>query len=353
MKVSLLANVPLNPNQGSGYVICGYANAMRDLGHSVSLHTAFPNRPLPGGKGTQFRTRMGMLRSLSLAAKSDLLLLWGGEAGWVAPRIKALRKRGVVIASSNGLDTHYLQAHGASAEEVAQHPSNPCFRDLDGLFMVSQFDADFAAVQNYQPAERRLAIPNPLPDEFIGRSTQKGNSNLVLFVGNWLPNKGSSSITEMIQQVSIRHSSARFRLIGPETSQVTRELDLTCVEAIDPGVSRADLIRHYEEASILVMPSRYESFGMVASEAMACGCAVIATKTGFPYELQPEEEVLHVPFGDSKALGDAVIRLLEDDELRDRISQSGHRRVQNLTWESSGRSMNAFITGISVLGRKE
>jgi glycosyltransferase involved in cell wall biosynthesis len=118
------------------------------------------------------------------------------------------------------------------------------------------------------------------------------------------------------------------------------------VEAIDPGVPRADLIRHYEAASILVMPSQYESFGMVASEAMACGCAVVATQTGFPYELKHEEEVLHVPFGDAHALADAVTRLLQDEDLRNRISEAGHRRVQRLTWENAGQSLNAFVARI-------
>jgi len=290
-----------------------------------------------------------MLRAISLAAKSDVLLLWGGEAGWVVPKIKTMRKRGVVIACSNGLDTHYLQAHGASAEEVAQHSANACFRLLDGLFMVSQFDNDFAAAQNYQSPCRRLAVPNPLPDEFIGRARLEGRSNLVLFVGNWLRRKGTSSLVEMIRQVSNRESLARFRLIGHGTNHAAQRLGLPCVESIDPGLPRAELIKHYEEAAILVMPSRYESFGMVASEAMACGCAVIATKTGFPYELKPEEEVLHVPFGDSKALGNAVIRLLENGALREHISHTGHRRVQGLTWELAGEAMNGFIHHIVKL----
>lgn len=344
LKVSFLANVPLNPNQGSGYVVCGHAKALCELGNSVSTHTAYPKITLPKGKGTAFRTRLGMIRAVSLAAHSDVLLLWGGEAAWIVPRLLANRKRGAVISCSNGLETHYMQqVLGSSTSEMAAADANACFKNLDGLMMVSKFDSDFAAEMGYLTPQQRIAIPNPLADVFHNRALPTKNPNLVLFVGNWLPIKGTASIIEMLKEVANTHPTIKFRFIGAGTSKLRKEIVSDSIETIDPGVSRTELIRHYEEASVLIMPSQCESFGMVASEAMACGCAVVATKTGFAYELVHEQEILHVPFNDGSALAESVIRILDDASLRNYISTNAYQKVQSLTWRHAGEAMNSFV----------
>lgn len=352
MKIGILANVPLDPNQGSGYVVCGYAKALRELGHTVVTRTSYPDKALPRGKGTAFRTRTGMLKSFALTKKSNVLLLWGGEAGWLVPKLNRMKSRGVIIACSNGLETHNALEQGANSTELAKFRAGACFRDLDGLMMVSKFDEDFAMAHGYQSEERRVAISNPLPSDFINRAQPIKDGRIVLFVGNWIRRKGSSTMIEMIRQTSEGANPPHFRLIGAGTAQAQEELNLPNVHAIDPGLKRSDLLKQYEEASILIMPSLYESFGMVATEAMACGCAVIATKTGFPYELVDQQEVLHVPFNDTRALSNALTRLTSDEELRLRLSSAGHHRVQNLTWENAGQEMDKFIHKILELGRR-
>lgn len=347
MNVSILANVPLEPNQGSGYVVCGYARALQELGNTVSIQSAYPKSSLPRGKGTAFRTRLGMIRAISLAKRNDVLLLWGGEAAWVVPRILASRKRGLVISCSNGLETHYMrEVLGSSVKEIRAADANACFRNLDGLMMVSKFDSDFAAEMNYLTPQQRISIPNPLPDVFHGRSRPLKNPNLVLFVGNWLPIKGAVSIIEMLKEMTDTYPLAKFRFIGKGTSQISKEIVSEQIETIDPGAPRIELIRHYEEASVLIMPSQCESFGMVASEAMACGCAVIATKTGFAYELKHEEDILHVPFNDGSALSEAIIRILNDASLRNYICENAYNKVQSLTWAGAGKAMNSFIQSL-------
>jgi len=144
-----------------------------------------------------------------------------------------------------------------------------------------------------------------------------------------------------------------MRLLGAGVSQCAKELDSRAnIEVFDPGVPREELRRHYHDAAVFIMPSRYESFGMVLAEAMACGAAAVTTPTGFGYELEDRREVLRVPFGSPEALIEAVGRLIEDEPLRRSIADNGYRRVQGLTWESAGKQMEAFLQWIRAQGRK-
>ncbi|HTQ09621.1 MAG TPA: hypothetical protein VMI31_06075, partial [Fimbriimonadaceae bacterium] len=167
----MLANVPLDSNQGSGYVILGHAEELRRRGHEVEVRSAYPKKSLAGGRGNRFRIRLGMARAISMARTYDFLCLWGGEAGWVAPKVSRLRRRGTVIACSNGLETHSGLASGDLRRgEPDFFRLEQCFRDLDGLMVVSRFDRDFAAEENYQPPERMAAVSNPIPSSFVGQT---------------------------------------------------------------------------------------------------------------------------------------------------------------------------------------
>ncbi len=92
-------------------------------------------------------------------------------------------------------------------------------------------------------------------------------------------------------------------------------------------------------AKIFFVPSEYEGFGLALAEAMACGCAVVTTPTGYGAELRDGEEGLLCPFEDSGAMRAALARLLDDDALRTRIAGAGWRKVQGLRWESSVRKL--------------
>jgi glycosyltransferase involved in cell wall biosynthesis len=86
-------------------------------------------------------------------------------------------------------------------------------------------------------------------------------------------------------------------------------------------------------ASIFVFPSRYESFGHVVLEAMACGLPVIG------YDIPSSKEafgraVYYVPFGDTASFAAAVVRLLKNEELRQVFASQGIRLARSLDWES-------------------
>jgi D-inositol-3-phosphate glycosyltransferase len=94
--------------------------------------------------------------------------------------------------------------------------------------------------------------------------------------------------------------------------------------------SRVDLIRLYQEAACLALPSDEEGFGMVVVEAMACGVPVIATRCGGPEEIISEGlDGFLVPLDDARAFARRLSAICADRELNARLGEAARRTVES------------------------
>jgi glycosyltransferase involved in cell wall biosynthesis len=101
-------------------------------------------------------------------------------------------------------------------------------------------------------------------------------------------------------------------------------------------LAHPELAGHYRNADILVFPSVWnEPFGIPLIEAMATGIPVIATRGGgFPEIVHDGQTGLLVPRGDAPALAEAILRLLESEDLSRSMGQAGRQRVlERFTWD--------------------
>jgi len=90
---------------------------------------------------------------------------------------------------------------------------------------------------------------------------------------------------------------------------------------------------YYSAADMVVVPSHYESFGMVALEAMACGAPVVASETGgLAFLVKDGETGFHVPTADAEALAARLKLLAEDDALRTRLGQQAAAYARTFSW---------------------
>jgi glycosyltransferase involved in cell wall biosynthesis len=111
----------------------------------------------------------------------------------------------------------------------------------------------------------------------------------------------------------------------------------------------ADLDRAYAGADLLVLASRAESFGMVATEALARGLPVVAPSVGgLPEALGRARDGtvpgLLVALEDARALGAALRGWLTDDALRDRLRAAARDRRSSLpTWADTGRALSRAL----------
>ena len=101
-----------------------------------------------------------------------------------------------------------------------------------------------------------------------------------------------------------------------------------------------NLRKLYNDSSIFISPSLAEGWGLPRAEAMLCGCTTIITdiKGHTDYGINGQDYLMVNP-NDADDLAQAIIKLINDNELRYKISKSGYELVKNFTWENSYQQM--------------
>jgi alpha-1,3-rhamnosyl/mannosyltransferase len=104
-----------------------------------------------------------------------------------------------------------------------------------------------------------------------------------------------------------------------------------------PGVvSDQELIELYQQAALLVFPSRYEGFGLPVLEAMACGCPVVCSNAASLPEVAGDAALL-VPPDDVAGFTDAICRVLEDRATARMMRMRGLAQAAEFTWDRTAR----------------
>jgi glycosyltransferase involved in cell wall biosynthesis len=106
------------------------------------------------------------------------------------------------------------------------------------------------------------------------------------------------------------------------------------------------MVQHYAEATLAVVPSIYEGFGLPAGEAMACGVPVVSTDGGALPEIVGDAGVI-VPSANADALAAAIATLLDDRGERERLAEAGRQRIlERFSWEVCAQQMLSYYRGV-------
>jgi len=169
---------------------------------------------------------------------------------------------------------------------------------------------------------------------------------LVGYVGRFDAEKGLDVLLEGMTALFERDPRLRLALAG------SGRLEAMARRALEPVGARARLLGYlkgetlayfYRACDILVVPSMYEPFGLVALEAMTAGAATIVTDAGgLPEIVRDGEDGVVVPAGDPGALAHAIERLAGDTALRARLARSARERAQTtFSWAAIARETRA------------
>jgi len=175
---------------------------------------------------------------------------------------------------------------------------------------------------------------------------------MLLFVGRIEPLKGVDTLIRAIAHMRTTGVTDRYphylAVIGgipsPDQQEVdsemarlqrlSRELGLEDLVLFLGKRAQASLPYYYSAAEVLIMPSHYESFGMVALEAMACGTPVVASQVGgLAFLIQDGVTGYVVPGGDYLALSERLTQLLSQPELRSRLGKQAAAYARAYSWE--------------------
>lgn len=219
--------------------------------------------------------------------------------------------------------------------------------------LVSLYDVDIEKIRIIPPGvdiHHFYPIPQDEAKEAIGLSP---DDRMALFVGRIEPLKG---VDTLIKAMAIVKQTCMFFqcpdyliIIGGDTEEDPREitaemkrlqtlcqeLGLTSMILFLGKRNQATLPYYYAAAEVVVMPSHYESFGMVALEAMACGTPVIASRVGgLAHLILDGETGYFVPAQDPHALAKKLQLIFVQKELRAQLGINAANYARAYSWEN-------------------
>lgn len=195
---------------------------------------------------------------------------------------------------------------------------------LDRLVVLTERDKEaWVELDNVE------AIPNPLP--FSPENISSKDARRVLFVGRYSHEKGLDLLLQAWALVEKQCKDWSLAIYGEGERQpyIKQSQDLGITRCTFNG--RTDNVKEeYSRSAILACASRFEGFGMVIAEAMACGVPVVS----FDCPWGPRSIISHgedgilVSNGDSEAMADALLKIINDNEKRMQMSANAVRNIE-------------------------
>ena len=179
--------------------------------------------------------------------------------------------------------------------------------------------------------------------------------HMLLFVGRIEPLKAVDTILEALRvlrdQAPERLRQLRFVIVGGDPASqsdaemqrlqvMSRELGIEDVVRFVGAKEQVELPRYYAAATAVIMPSDYESFGMVALEAMSSGAPVIASQVGgLQFLVRDRETGYHIPAREPMSLAACIIELLSDPSRGESMGLSASRVAKDYAWSRIARRL--------------
>ncbi|MDP9436001.1 MAG: glycosyltransferase family 4 protein, partial [Actinomycetota bacterium] len=220
------------------------------------------------------------------------------------------------------------------------------YRHLDVLTVLTEGDArDYRAALDGTGVDVRR-IPNGLPR--LPERVSDQSAKVVVAAGRLTRQKGFDLLVRAFAEVAARRPDWQLRIFGEGAEQealqrAIRDLGLT--GSVWLMGRTAQVPDEMARASLYALSSRFEGFGMVIIEAMSAGLPVVA----FDCPRGPADIVTHgqdgllVPAEDVGALAQALLRLIEDDDLRQTMASAARSTAQDYAMDRLGRLWESLL----------
>jgi N-acetyl-alpha-D-glucosaminyl L-malate synthase BshA len=182
---------------------------------------------------------------------------------------------------------------------------------------------------------------NNLPKETLRKRWKiKDEDEIITFVGTLRPIKGVEYLIRAMKIVRQKSTGARLMLVGDgeereKLEKLVKELILEEYVRFIGKVQNEKVPEYMVASDIFILPSLSEGFPVTVLEAMASGLPIIVTRVrGLQEIIKDGENGFLVEPKNPEQIAEKVLMLLEDDELRERISRNNKKRVKDYSWES-------------------
>jgi glycogen synthase len=176
--------------------------------------------------------------------------------------------------------------------------------------------------------------------EFADDSPTPGtpHGRYVLGIGRLVAEKGFDVLLEAFAGITDGDVRLVIAGAGPQDAALREAADRLGIAARVDFVGRTDrpaTVELFRNCTVFVLASRHEPFGIVNIEAMAAGAPIVATSVGgVPEFVEHRRNGLLVEAGDATAMRQAIVELLNDRSLSERLAAAGHGDVSRFEWSS-------------------
>jgi D-inositol-3-phosphate glycosyltransferase len=261
---------------------------------------------------------------------------------WRVPHVAMFHTLGEVKNRARRAEHEPALRIDGERDVVRQADRLICATPHERDFLVQLYGADWDCIDVVPPGVD-LDLFSPGDQAAARASLGLGLEPIVLFVGRMEPLKG---VDILIRAAGVVELDTTFTVLvaggDPERDQsTTAQLEQL---AVDLGIGeqvqflgtlpREQLPSYYRAADVCVVPSYYESFGLVAVEALASGTPVIATRVGgLQYTVHDGQTGYLVSWRCPEPFAERMETLLENDELRGRFAAAAPESVRQFSWD--------------------
>jgi 1,4-alpha-glucan branching enzyme len=244
---------------------------------------------------------------------------------------------------------------------LPQQGGHPLEMENIGLMAADLIIVNSGAVrdeicQRNLPLRRIAVVPNGVDtDLFRPADDWPAHERYILFAGRLVPQKGVDVLLRAFS-VLLRRLDYRLMVVGDGLLELYLRR-LAKYLGIPNRVSFRDwqtgpaLVKIVQNAAVVVVPSHYEPFGIVALESMACARAPVVSRTGGLAEIvEHGVDGYLVEVGDHLDVARRILWLLEDPELSRRMGAAARRKAQRFSWDSAARQAECYYREVRYGG---
>ena len=212
-----------------------------------------------------------------------------------------------------------------------------CMKKADALYSPTRSLAAITSRYIHRPIKEIIPYPQI--------STKQSNNlkkmkQMLLYVGKFQSKKGVFVLAKALPAVLKLYPKAKLYMIGPDTFEENVSIKKLLIHKLQknrtlravtfiPNLTQKQLNKYYEKAEILIVPSLWENYPNVIIEGLQHKCSVVATKVGgIPELVRSQRDALLVPPGNHFALAKAINKLLNNQHLRKRLSETGIKSLK-------------------------
>jgi D-inositol-3-phosphate glycosyltransferase len=297
-------------------------------------------------------------------------------SGWVGQRLGELwRVPHVTMFHTLGRVKNYANTHAVGRRGVLETTmrieiERRIIRGADAIVASTEAERQ-SLVEQYGGRADRIAVMPPganldlfAPvDRAFARATLGLRGEVLLFVGRIDPVKGLDTLLEALAllrhrpdlQLLVAGGAGEAHAADPDEAHLralARRLGVADRVLWLGPVEQERLPLYYSGADVSVVPSRYESFGLVALEALACGAALVASRVGgLPSIVEDGQNGLLVPSRTPAEFASRIERILDDPGLAERLRAAARPSMIRFSWAATARRVAALYDELSAVGR--